>query len=53
VILVNYGKTPFIVSHGDRIAQMVVARYEHVRLEEVKTLSETDRGDGGFGHTGV
>ncbi|NEX14038.1 MAG: dUTP diphosphatase [Prosthecochloris sp.] len=53
VILVNYGKTPFIVSHGDRIAQMVVARYEHVRLEEVKALSETDRGDGGFGHTGV
>jgi len=53
VILVNHGKTPFVVSHGDRIAQMVVARYEHVRLEEVTVLSETVRGDGGFGHTGV
>jgi len=53
VILVNYGKAPFVVNHGDRIAQMVVARYEHVRLEEVNVLSETVRGDGGFGHTGV
>ncbi len=53
VILVNYGKKPFIVQHGDRIAQMVVARYEHVQLEEVGVLSQTERGVGGFGHTGV
>lgn len=53
VILVNYGKEPFTIRHGDRIAQMIVARYEHVRLEEVDVLSETQRGDGGFGHTGV
>ncbi len=53
VILVNYGKKPFLVRHGDRIAQMVVARYEHVNLEEVSVLSETERGEGGFGHTGI
>ncbi|WP_287373236.1 dUTP diphosphatase [Prosthecochloris sp.] len=53
VILVNYGKKPFTVQHGDRIAQMVVARYEHVALEEVNSLSQTERGDGGFGHTGI
>lgn len=53
VILVNYGKKPFVVQHGDRIAQMVVARYEHVQLEEVEVLSETERGEGGFGHTGL
>ncbi len=53
VILVNYGKEPFVVQHGDRIAQMVIARYEHVRLEEVDSLSQTRRGDGGFGHTGI
>ncbi len=53
VILVNYGKKTFTVNHGDRIAQMVIARCEQVRLEEVDALSETERGDGGFGHTGV
>ncbi|UZJ36745.1 dUTP diphosphatase [Prosthecochloris sp. SCSIO W1103] len=53
VILVNYGKKPFTVQHGDRIAQMVVARYEHVALEEVNSLSQTERGNGGFGHTGI
>lgn len=53
VILVNYGKKPFVVQHGDRVAQMVVARYEHIQLEEVDVLSETERGEGGFGHTGI
>ena len=53
VILVNYGREPFVVHHGDRIAQMVVARYEHVELDEVDMLSRTRRGSGGFGHTGV
>ena len=53
VILVNYGKEPFIVRHGDRIAQMVVARVEHVRFEEVEELGSTVRGEGGFGHTGT
>lgn len=53
VILVNFGKEPFVVQHGDRIAQMVIAHYEHVQLEEVDSLSRTERGDGGFGHTGI
>ncbi len=53
VILINYGKEPFTVNHGDRIAQMVVARVDHVVFEEVEGLSETMRGAGGFGHTGV
>lgn len=53
VILVNYGRDPFTVCHGDRIAQMVVARVEHVSLEEVDELGVTQRGEGGFGHTGI
>ena len=53
VILVNYGKEPFIVSHGDRIAQMVVAKVEQVHFEEVSELAATVRGEGGFGHTGT
>ena len=53
VILINYGKEPFRVSHGDRIAQMVVAQVDRVEFEEVGELSDTLRGDGGFGHTGV
>ncbi len=53
VILVNYGKEPFTVSHGDRIAQMVVARVEKVHFEEVGELASTVRGEGGFGHTGT
>ena len=53
VILVNYGKEPFTVSHGDRIAQMVVARVEQVHFEEVDELGSTVRGEGGFGHTGT
>lgn len=53
VILINYGKEPFVVRHGDRIAQMVVARVEQVCFEEVEELGSTVRGDGGFGHTGT
>lgn len=53
VILINYGKTPFTVYHGDRIAQMVVAKVEQVCFEEVGELGTTVRGDGGFGHTGT
>ena len=53
VILINYGKEPFIVRNGDRIAQMVVARVEQVCFEEVEELGSTVRGDGGFGHTGT
>ena len=53
VILVNLSDTPFIVNPGERIAQMVIARYEHVEWDEVETLDGTDRGEGGFGSTGV
>jgi dUTP pyrophosphatase len=53
VILINLSDEPFIIRHGDRIAQMVISRYEQADFEEVETLSETERGTGGFGSTGV
>ena len=53
VSLINWGEEPFTVNNGDRIAQMVAAKYEHIDLEETESLSETERGEGGFGHTGV
>jgi len=53
VILINLGKDKFIVENGERIAQIVVCPIAQVQLEEVKELSETDRGSGGFGSTGT
>ncbi len=53
VILANFSKIPFTVSRGDRIAQLVIARYEKIEWEPVPELSETERGDGGFGSTGI
>lgn len=52
VILVNLSNEPFVVNPGERIAQMVVARYENVEWNEVESLDETERGAGGFGSTG-
>lgn len=52
VILVNLSSTEFIINPGERIAQMVVARYEHVEWDSVEFLDETERGAGGFGSTG-
>ena len=52
VILINHGQEPVHVERGERIAQLVVARYERVALREVEALDETARGAGGFGHTG-
>ncbi len=52
VILMNHGQEPYVVEHGDRVAQLVVARHEQVVFEEVAELDETTRGDGGFGGTG-
>ena len=52
VILVNLSNEPFVVNPGERIAQMVVARYEKVEWDEVEILDETERGQGGFGSTG-
>lgn len=53
VIMTNFGKQPFAVRRGDRIAQMVIQRYARVEWDEVENLEETARGGGGFGHTGV
>jgi len=53
VILVNLSDVPFTLEPGERIAQMVIARFEHISWNEVESLSATARGDGGFGHTGV
>lgn len=52
VILANTGAEPFTINRGDRIAQMVIAAYEKIAWAEVSTLSETQRGQGGFGSTG-
>lgn len=53
VILINLSDTPFTINPGDRICQMVIAPYTRVTWEETGSLDETERGDGGFGHTGV
>lgn len=53
VILINLSNEPFVVEDGERIAQMVIAKHEQPELIEVETLDETERGAGGFGHTGV
>lgn len=53
VVLVNLSADDFIIEDGERIAQMVITRHEQVEWEETEKLSETERGDGGFGHTGV
>jgi dUTP pyrophosphatase len=53
VLLINLGQAPFTLERGDRIAQVVVAPVIRVTWQEVETLDETERGAGGFGHTGV
>lgn len=53
VILVNLSKDDFTINNGDRIAQMVIAKHERAEFQEVDVLSETERGSGGFGSTGV
>ena len=53
IILANFSKETFTVSRADRIAQLVIARYEHINWDEVDSLEETERGAGGFGSTGV
>ena len=52
VIMVNLSNEPFKITHGDRIAQLVIARFEHADWDIVESLDETSRGEGGFGHTG-
>ena len=53
VLLVNLSQEPFVVNDGERIAQMVIARHEQGEFVEVDVLDETERGAGGYGHTGV
>ena len=53
VILVNLSNTTFTITNGERIAQLVIAKHERAEWVEVETLSETSRGEGGFGSTGV
>jgi dUTP pyrophosphatase len=53
VLLVNLGQEPFAVRRGERIAQLVIARYEHVAVHAAENLDETGRGAGGFGSTGA
>jgi len=53
VILVNLSNDEFTIKDGDRIAQMVIAKFEHTKWEEVDLLDETSRGEGGFGSTGI
>ena len=53
VILANFSDTPFIINPGDRVAQAVLNKFEKIEWKEVTTLDETERGTGGFGHSGV
>lgn len=53
VPLINWGQDDFVIENGDRIAQVVIAKYEQVTFELTDAINETERGAGGFGHTGV
>ena len=53
VVLINLSQEDFVVNDGERIAQMVIARHEQAELVVVEELDETERGAGGYGHTGV
>lgn len=53
IILINLGTEPFVINDGDRIAQMVINKYERIVWEPVDELPETERGEGAYGHTGV
>lgn len=53
VILINLSNEPFVIADGERIAQMVIARHEQAEWEPVEILPETERGAGGFGHSGT
>lgn len=53
VVLINLSQEPFVINDGERIAQMIIARHEQGEFIEVEVLNETERGEGGYGHTGV
>ena len=53
VLLINFSQHDFVINDGERIAQMVIAKHENAEFIEVETLDDTERGTGGYGHTGV
>lgn len=53
VILINLSNEPFVINDGERVAQMIILRHEQVEWQPEESLDETERGAGGFGHTGV
>lgn len=53
IILINLSQEDFVIEDGERVAQMIIARYEQIRWRPVEVLDETERGAGGFGHSGV
>ena len=53
VILINLSNEPFTINHGDRIAQLVIAKYESITWKSAEKLSDSDRGTAGFGSTGI
>lgn len=53
IIIINLGSENFTINNGDRIAQLILAKYERVEFQVVEDLDETNRGKGGFGHTGL
>ena len=53
VILINLSQDCFVINDGERIAQLVIAAYEQVEFEQVESLDQTERGEGGFGHSGM
>lgn len=53
IIVINLSKEPFVINDGERICQMVIARYDRVEWEQVERIDETVRGDGAFGHSGT
>lgn len=53
IILINHGANGFLIKRGDRIAQMVINKYERIDWTECDQLDETERSEGGFGHSGV
>jgi dUTP pyrophosphatase len=52
IIMINLSDEPFVINDGDRVCQMIVARHETIQWEESENLDDSDRGPGGFGHTG-
>lgn len=53
IIMINFGKEPFVIQRGDRVAQMVIGKIYQGTVQVVESLDQTERNEGGFGHTGV